>query len=316
MQLNRIVTHSIENLVAGDAAFESSPVTVLRAMTKRLHWNLMTVLVISSACVSFAGEAKFQGRTVEEWLPGLSSPAPEAKQKAQAAIRLAGTNALPTLLRLIQSKDRLGVATAPNAPAASRLRTQAISGFEVLGIRALAAIPRLEELLLSGDLPFPVAVALTKIGPEGLMPLTRAMTSENDKVRSAAGAALDSLDSRATPFVAHLLKLCAENDKRLKIPAIKALGRIGQNPDESLPVLGKLLEDPDSEVRLAAVAAIGGYGATAKSHVASLIRLAKSADPATREAARAAAWRVDPMLAGQAGIPNPVRQTSVTGGKD
>src|ERR1051325_10748827 len=111
------------------------------------------------------------GRNVTQWLEFN----PQAKQRnpfrshkegpppaARHAIKAIGTNAIPTLLRMIQSKDSV-VKCRLNAlldwqsivhfrfPAASEQRAMGLAGFEILGDDAQAAAPALALLSRNSD---------------------------------------------------------------------------------------------------------------------------------------------------------------------
>jgi len=122
-------------------------------------------------------EPRYQGRTLTQWLadrpkaqnPFLTRPSPLTPE-ARRAVMAIGTNAVPTLLEMVQAKDS-GLMTWVNSQlnrqriiglrfrSAAEQRAMAFAGFEVLGGAAEAAAPSLASLLKKPD----VAVRYTAL---------------------------------------------------------------------------------------------------------------------------------------------------------
>jgi hypothetical protein len=143
---------------------------------------LLLVLLGTTACwgVFLAlrpREPRYHGTPYTDWLQIAAQPAdkvsPEQARLTQAALLAIGTNALPTLLRMLryeksplrtwlelQLRYRLG--WSPGRPRLNYAE-MATGGFRVLGSDARGAIPELVAMLNKPDTASGAAEALRKI---------------------------------------------------------------------------------------------------------------------------------------------------------
>jgi hypothetical protein len=125
-------------------------------------------------------EPTYQGKPLRFWLRGLTTQDVRAWENADAALRQAGTNAIPTLLRLLRAKDspltvilvdlarrqhiiKLEYTTAEGWNGAGKY------GLVVLGTKAESAVPALIEIVNRNISPMSQASAITvlrNIGPQ------------------------------------------------------------------------------------------------------------------------------------------------------
>src|SRR5579883_1496978 len=111
-------------------------------------------------------EPSYHGKTLTEWLEEISNSDvheyTDADPEAINAIRQIGTRGLPTLLRLLASKDsrlKEWILENRNQPwminfhlrSADELHNMAVAGFEILGSKAQPAVPELITLLHDQD---------------------------------------------------------------------------------------------------------------------------------------------------------------------
>ncbi len=183
----------------------------------------------------------------------------EARQlEADNAVRQAGTNALPTLLRMLRAKDsplKLGFIPlaqrqhiiATRYASAEEQNDAAQRAFMVLGAQAQSAVPALLE------------IANRNISPAS---------------RYAAIDALGNIGPRASEAVPSLLRWATNGEGPQACHAITALGRVGAEPHRVLPVLTNALSDPN--VRPCAASALGEFGTNASLAVPALVRLLDS----------------------------------------
>src|ERR1035438_2402477 len=140
------------------------------AMRKRVHISLAVLLVALAGVTVWQGlrlrEPVYQGMRFGDWLavykldglPGVETWQVRVKQqKADEAVRHAGTNALPILLRMLRAHDsalklkcmelakRQHLIIIRYTPA-EELNYRACSGFGVLGAKAQNAVPVLIEI--------------------------------------------------------------------------------------------------------------------------------------------------------------------------
>lgn len=230
-------------------------------MLKRVQIALAVVLVTLAGVIGWQGlrlrEPVYQGRRLGDWLAvykmdGLSGveswQVRVDQQKADEAVRHAGTNALPILLRMLRANDSalkvkcvelakrqhfIGIKYTP----AEELNYRACSGFGVLGAKAQSAVPALIEIAnrnLSRASRWYAIQALVLVGPP---------TQE----------AIPLLSGWAT-----------NSDGSVRSYAINALGRIRAEPERGLPVFINALNDSDVQIRTAALMALQGLGPNAK----------------------------------------------------
>lgn len=211
-------------------------------------------------------EPVYQGKPLSFWLTGYDpgnynlkptrGPSPPTSKQADEAIRQIGSNAIPTLLRLLQKQDspfkvkivgllqRQHLITLPLAPL--NQSTTAFQSFISMGPNASNAVPRLIEIFDHDPSPFPqqaVPAILGYIGPaarQAVPTLLRGMTHTNGMVRNNA---------------------------------IFALGRIHAEPELVVPALINCLNDPDALICAHAARALGVFGKDAQSAVPALLEL-------------------------------------------
>ncbi len=230
-------------------------------------------------------EPVYNGRRLSQCLaPSLSNPDRGARSwsarnlQADEAVRHLGTNALPTLLRMLQSTDssvkarlidleeRRGGIFIKYASAAERNQA-AQRGFEVLGPEASNAVPAL------------LTIARRNLSPASL---------------SAAIAALGAIGPPARAAVPSLLQWATNNGTQAG-PAIRALGRIRADPSLVVPFLTNALPGPN--VRPSVVFALGEFGTNALPAVPALLALLHSeADLTDKRIYTNALNKIDPRI--------------------
>ena len=104
-----------------------------------------------------------------------------------------------------------------------------------------------------------------------------------------ASEALGLIGKDAAPAVPALCKVLKESkDPGIRRDAAVALGRIGTNPEEAVPVLTSALDDPWAKVRAAAAEALLSFGRDAKPALEKLRELEGSDYASIRKPAKAA----------------------------
>ena len=302
-------------------------------MRKRVHIALAVLLVILAGVSAWQGlrerEPVHQCRSLSKWLEGYT-PLPgifglgdgtilligagggvqsyqNDSTKVDAAVRQIGTNALPTLFRMLRAKDsalrlklmrfaqrhtrtgtklshtrdgrlyyrtvRRGIEVNPTP--SETLNFRAVAAFRALGSDASNAVPELIEMYKQtpGSGPWGPGAALTAIGP-------------------AAGEAIPSL----------LLNVGNTNAGAREI-AVRALGQIHPQSQLVVPVLIAALHDPASEVQRQAALALRRYGEKAKAAVPALLEILKhDRNRVDKFNATNALKAIDPEAAAKAGV--------------
>jgi hypothetical protein len=189
-------------------------------------------------------EPVYQGRTLTDWLlqyarETLISGQPanyfELPNESKTAVRNIGTNAVPTLLKLVsahdspwkinikrwirQLKTKAGLSTNSYQRDAYTSHTLAIVGFKILGSDGKDAVPALINLL----------------------------KSQHDDVRGTVRDCLGCIGPSAKDAVPELIREL--NDVHMRFWAIITLGRIGENAKPAVPLLLQYLNDKEQAVR-------------------------------------------------------------------
>jgi hypothetical protein len=177
---------------------------------------------------SSAPEPVYNGKPLSYWLEPyaysifqrkVSTETIPSREEADTALRQIGTNAIPTLLRMLRAHDsplRIKFLQltyrAPYFPIhyrpASIINVQAMQAFRVLGPDASCAIPDLVKILdenISLSSSLHTAVVLASFGSDAKMAvpsLLRAAVSTNQSMRFAAAFALHQIDPETYPPVA------------------------------------------------------------------------------------------------------------------
>jgi HEAT repeat protein len=189
-------------------------------------------------------EPVYQGRTLTDWLmqyaretyvPPRSTNYVELQNESKTAVQKIGTNAFPTLVKLVSARDsplkinikrwiwqlktKASLTTADNQRTANDSHILAFAGFEVLGPVGKDAVPSLVSLLESRDedVSLTAIQSLGCIGPQA---------------------------KDAVPGLIHAL-----NDVHLRFWTVETLGKIGENAKPAVSALLGCMNDTNAFVR-------------------------------------------------------------------
>ncbi len=265
----------------------------------------------------FIKEPSYQGRSLSSWIEHPSTPG------QKEAIRAIGANGIPTLLRLIQTKEtwwRDFAAKHPQNPLvknfvpprlpAEGFHQNAGAAFMTLGPIAKAALPDLTKLLDNPDFAIRghAMRAIGGIGTEAsILPMVQATTNASAPVRQAAvfglgweaqaarakfPAELQSFQTHASEIVTALIARLDDANPNVRLGAVQSLGYMGLLPDDVIPQLTRRLTDRDEDVQIRTIQTLGGFGNRAKSALPALNELLSDSKPRVREAARNALEKI------------------------
>jgi hypothetical protein len=201
---------------------------------KRLRFILILLAAVVLGCTAVftwaEKEPSYQGKTITEWLfqreliRGVDQDyyVWTIGEKSVAAIEAIGTNALPTLLRMMASHDGAVKSKLINLLNSQSLvhlwlhtaedrRRAAFYGFVFLGTNALPAVPAL--------------IALTK--------------NKNWEVRACALRSLVEFHVGETTLLPVLTDLQSDSDTRVQMPAAGYLARLYPDEAERLGIYTK-----------------------------------------------------------------------------
>ena len=268
-------------------------------MRKTRRYLLVTLLIAAVGVASWLflsqpSEPVYQSKPLSYWCAqdysaNVSSDSNiELKKQAEIAIRTIGTNAVPTLLRMLRAKDskfKLNLIqlaskqhlVKTNWKTAAARHMEAAIGFYRLGPLGKSALPDLIEIYKGhrsdlGCEPMSVAHIIGYIGP------------------GAADAVPLLVQGATDTYFAN------------RWDAVIALGRIHARPDLATPALAVCLRDPDERIRGSAATSLGSLGTGAQSAVPELTKLLGDPVPFVKDDAASALKEIDPEAAAKAGV--------------
>ncbi len=251
----------------------------------------------------------------------LTPPPLQTKTQLEAAeaIHRMGTNAIPELLEMLQTRDRL-FATLRNSiqhwlghfhlgvpqllddghTPAARTRHRAALGFLALGPNVRPKIEQLIPLFKDTDFSKETALVLADSGPEGLVPLREAITNTipgNWQVLTAmwAMAQFPTNEEAVLPAALHGV---TNKDVGVRLCSIFVLNRIQTAPLIEVEAITNCITDPMTSAL--AFEAIRNYGTRATSAVPILVNLLKA--PAQYSEAARTLKMIAPQAAANAGV--------------
>ena len=159
-------------------------------------------------------EPVYQGKSLSEWLKPKkvgSRLVVFGNPSQDMVVRQIGTNAIPTLLRMLRAKDSAMKTTlihlaqrqhivAIEYTTAHEWNQTARHGFQVLGAEAQSAVPALTEIVNhnpTGESKLDAIAVLGLIGPPATEALLQCATNADAKVRSSAIWTLLQIDPDA-----------------------------------------------------------------------------------------------------------------------
>jgi len=276
-------------------------------MKRRLSLTLLILAVVGGLAWAVLAphgppqppEPVYEGRPLGYWLHGFDDRAvsapntnPPTFTEAVDAMNSVGTNAMPTLFRLLRARDPawklkfFGLAQRQhvvnvNFVPASALNREAYTGFACLGEQAFNAVPMLVAMLDADAPNF----------SQDLMPLV-----------------LASIDPQSAAVVAALSRACTNKNPVVRLNAAFTLGDIHADPGLAVPALTRCLHDSEPGVRFHAAKALAAYGAGARTAAPALVQTLKDPDAHVRSIAGATLKQIDPAAAAAGGCA--VKRTS------
>ena len=203
-------------------------------------------------------------------------------QETDQTIRAIGTNAIPTLLKMLRTHDsrfklkwiqfarRHDLARFDSFVSAYDQNIRAAKAFRALGPLAEKAVPDLIKILqeqISDSSQFSTAESLGNLGPaarSAVPSLIAALTAKSISIRAEACRALGRIGVDAELVVPLLEKALRDPAIAVRRSAAASLGDFGSDSASAVPLLTAALEDPDKGVRNCARKALDGITAGLK----------------------------------------------------
>ena len=246
------------------------------------------------AClVAVSAWAEDAPQSVEKLTQKLSSSDAAGRRDAAFELGKLGPGAkpaLPALIKALQDSDK-------------QVWSFAIAAITAMGPEAQEAIPALLDGFSSRggrdrekrQAMVRSAYALTKIGPEAIPPLIKALNAEDSGVRAGAARALGGMGPQAKEAIPALRENFGNGEISVRLEAVGALALIG--PEAVVPVIEALGWNEPLQ-RGSAALTLAQFGAMAKNAEPALSQmLAKETDPVARAAALTALPKIsaDPV---------------------
>jgi hypothetical protein len=290
------------------------------------------VVVVGCVAIAFAAfrlkrpaDPVYAGRPLSEWVLsyGYLTP-PEGTQSendADEALRRAGTNAIPYLLKWMRCEApawKRGVrAVAPPSvqdalkvdqpTSAEMLADKSVRAFGALGTNGLVVMPALVEMMRNTNAPDTARRAmqcLAALGTNGLAPLISVIEDMEYPSRWRAILAVRRVHTNAESkeVLGPVLLRCATDPAGNVLSIGLAslwLSDVKYEPSVSIPALARILTNTTAgeNARRLAAKAIGGYGALAAEALPTLTNALVDPAPAIGRAASNAIWKITTDLA-------------------
>jgi hypothetical protein len=224
-------------------------------------------------------EPVYQGRTLSDWVVAMHRGKAPERERARVAVHHLGSNSIPVLLRWLRQPDRPSLRARLSQAKAGTIRwleghkllnprpwsfemdwkgsysSLAINAFSELGPEAKAAVPELIQLLgdRAGTTNEPsdraglAYVVLRKLAPACIPGLIEALSSPDSQVWCLAAGVLADIGPQAKAAIPALRPRLADRDPLMRVEAADALGKLGSDPGEFMPVVVATLREPDLE---------------------------------------------------------------------
>jgi hypothetical protein len=285
-----------------------------RVMVAGLVLAVVGVLAWAVLWPGEAPEPMYQGKPLSFWLEKAST-LDDTNEEATVAFRSMGTNALPILLKLMQSKpSRLEKIFDYLNKKQSLIRFPQLIAYKALcasvAIRSMGpvakpAIPVLSNCFFEtknyGN-EFDAGYALSGTGSGGVTVLLAALTNQSVGIRFRAVRALGNERSDLEIVVPALIKSLGDSRPVVRWGTANSLGDIHALPELTVPALIQNLSNSDLMFQGKVAWALGRFGDDAKAAVPELVKLLQNPDADLHEEITNALKRIDPETAAKAGV--------------
>jgi HEAT repeat protein len=263
--------------------------------------------------LSRPAEPVCQGKPLSGWLKDLYGWAGDTNHPAFIAFREMGTNAIPALLKIMQSDDPPFESLIFELNRMQSLvhfplretwleRHAACSALYAMGANAKPAFSTLTNLLFHTNAVIDCAIPLAGMGSEGLPPLLAALTNQNAGIRLSAANGLGWARSDMNIVVPALIARLSDQNIAVHRKAAGALGRLHAEPGLAVPALMKAYPGNDPLLRSVILRALSRFETNARAAVPMVLEALSDIDPAVRDQAASALKHIDPAAAAKAGV--------------
>ncbi|MDB6063861.1 MAG: lyase domain protein repeat-containing protein [Pedosphaera sp.] len=268
-------------------------------MRKRVPILFMIVAIAIVGAIAWwmsaPKEPVYQGKRLTTWLQAYNVTnvtsanrdlVVERMKRTDEVVRNIGTNAIPTLLRLLRAKDsalKLKLIHLAQKQHWVTIRPVPARDWNGMAPRAFA------QLRHDADTALP---ALVDIYEQNISPESRYCALE----------IIGHLGLPAKRIVPTLLAQASDPNQWIRLEAVSVLGEIHCEPEQVVPALMKALHDPDVSIRITAAIGLGAFGPAARQAVPALVDSLKDENRGVRARAAKSLRAIDPEAAAKAGV--------------
>ncbi|HEV7924290.1 MAG TPA: HEAT repeat domain-containing protein [Verrucomicrobiae bacterium] len=258
-------------------------------------------------------EPVYQGKPLSSWLKDMENWNGNTNDAAFMAFRDMGSNAIPPLLRVLQSgggrfrhmvmavNDKQSVVQLPFGKPWEQSMAAA-RGLYAMGSNARPALPALTNLLFHSNETITSAIAMAGIGTDALPILLSALSNQNYRIRIAAVSALGEERSDLEIVVPALIGSLRDTNQLVHWSAATSLGQLHAEPDIAVPALMNDFPSNDKQLRSGILIALGQFENKARKAIPMILEALKDSDNNVSNCAVFALRQIDPAAAANAGI--------------
>jgi hypothetical protein len=232
-------------------------------------------------------EPYYKGQPLSRWLGAYNPEVTADLSGTDEAVRHIGTNAFPTLLRMLRASD---------SPLKARL-IHLNDRQNWVDVQIISA----EDKNFEGAAAFRMLGADARNAVPGLIKIYEDKVSDASKCATAY--ALGGIGPAAQEAIPALLQGLKANSDDVRLMSISSLGEIHSKPESVVPELTKILHDQGTRRgRLDAAYVLGEFGTNARPAIPELIEMLKDQNKHIRELATNVMRKIDPEAAAKAGV--------------
>jgi HEAT repeat protein len=243
-------------------------------------------------------------RMLGDW-DGMSGA--QERDAAEAAVRMAGTNAVPSLIEWFKDEGKAPISRATSSLLQNMNKSWyssysplirsigAEQALRILGPQAKSAIPELTRLMnapTNSSIAQRAAMILPNLGPGAVQPIAAILTN-NSPIRLLVINCIPALGSNARPLVPELVHLLRDKDEQVATFAAIALGKFRFDAAIAIPALTNSLQDPRPWMRLSAARALLNFTNPPDAARTTLLALLSDSNEGVSAAASNALRRAD-----------------------
>ena len=272
-------------------------------MRKRVRIALVVLLVALGGVIAWQAlrpqerEPVYEGKPLTYWIDRANGTSPPENRKAEQVVHKAGTNAIPTLLRLLRRRD-------------SALVLKLILLARKQHVVKVGYMDHLHRTFVATR----AFVALGADAQDAIAELIRIFDQNISEVSQADIAEIfGSIGPPARDAIPSLLRAAANTNRIVHECAIEGLSGIHAEPESVVPVLTKCLSDPDWSVKRFALSGLQAFGKDAKPAVPALVEFFRAQEVGSDKSLAGNALKaIDPEAAAKEGLRVPVLAESLS----